>query len=326
MDGRGKPRIIHATIGISNARILRKSELIKLFIKINEYIWWGISLLTLMITPTINVLFHWREGDWGQALQFVGPSFISEGGLSVWFVLNGWERAPWMLLIMLLLFHTLNKANPGRRNRNDSDTNMGEVGFAISIMILVSLVTMLLAWLTGIYIEGPDFTQLPPGMVWTLMMNAGAWEEIVSRLVLIGFPLWLYHRIRGNKSDPEDLWKGPLRNRPWTPFPIALLVLSSLVFGGLHLSAYGIWKIFPATIGGFVLGWMYLRRGLPTAVLTHCLLDVGAFQIARMAQLNPVVGALIAFLMTGVCLVGLCIGIARMTIRVVESEPISGDE
>jgi len=30
--------------------------------------------------------------------------------------------------------------------------------------------------------------------------------------------------------------------------------------------------------------------------------------------------------MTGVCLVGLCIGIARMTIRVVESEPISGDE
>lgn len=155
------------------------------------------------------------------------------------------------------------------------------------------------ALLNGLGIQ----TNPPPGLeeapTWYLMFdlaNASVFEEVVSRLALIGFPLFVgsflmrFMSLRYRHPDaPFDtrgdrrylmgslryLIGGNMDRR--SPKPAvklgALLTLVSAVFFGFAHEGWGDWKLFPAFVAGLAFGYVFLRGGFVAAVLLHFAVD-----------------------------------------------------
>ncbi|MFX0123755.1 MAG: type II CAAX prenyl endopeptidase Rce1 family protein [Candidatus Hodarchaeota archaeon] len=66
---------------------------------------------------------------------------------------------------------------------------------------------------------------------------------------------------------------------------ILLLPLMSIVFGFVHIWGYGINKLIPTILMGFLLGGLFLRYGASSCILYHMLhnwiLVIGAFFFSR---------------------------------------------
>ncbi|WP_415312175.1 CPBP family intramembrane glutamic endopeptidase [Candidatus Nitrosocosmicus sp. FF01] len=102
-------------------------------------------------------------------------------------------------------------------------------------------------------------------------------EEIFFRVILMGLPLFLIFVPLGKGQFLSTL------NHPYlsiqhykkkhTTFGIFIvIVLSSFVFGLSHVifgGGYEIGKITQAALGGLIIGWVYYRYGLSSAITFH---------------------------------------------------------
>ena len=102
-------------------------------------------------------------------------------------------------------------------------------------------------------------------------------EEIFFRVILMGLPLFLIFVPLGRGKFLSTL------NHPYsriheykgkytTAGIIIIIVLSSFVFGLSHVifgGGYEIGKITQAALGGLIIGWIYYRYGLSTAITFH---------------------------------------------------------
>lgn len=106
-----------------------------------------------------------------------------------------------------------------------------------------------------------------------LLANASVWEEIVVRVMLIGLPLLVI-----------DLARRKLKKR-WYSYvlggkfefgipEVVLVLVSASIFGYAHyLGGWGAWKIPAASIGGIAFGYLFLKYGLPAAIVMHFATD-----------------------------------------------------
>ena len=140
--------------------------------------------------------------------------------------------------------------------------------FAITFMNFAIVFLMLLA--------GYDPTDaVGDADLWELLFllaNASVWEEIVSRVLLIGIPLLLYDYVSKRlktKKQAYVLGGGFELGIPET----CLLVASSVFFGFAHFEGWGSWKVFPAAVAGVAFGYMFLRHGLASAIVLHFAFD-----------------------------------------------------
>lgn len=102
-------------------------------------------------------------------------------------------------------------------------------------------------------------------------------EEIFFRIILMGVPLFLIF---------VPLGKGKLLSTLNHPYPniqkykgkytivgiFIIIILSSIVFGLSHVifgGGYEIGKISQAALGGLIIGWIYYRYGLSSAITFH---------------------------------------------------------
>ncbi len=110
--------------------------------------------------------------------------------------------------------------------------------------------------------------------------NAGLYEELISRVVYIGIPLFIYYawsrRGKRSPSRPNDLpwwrlvWGGGYKfGKP----EIVVLIVSSLIFGVAHAGSWDVSKIPQAALGGVFLGILFMRFGLYADVLFHFSVD-----------------------------------------------------
>jgi membrane protease YdiL (CAAX protease family) len=91
-----------------------------------------------------------------------------------------------------------------------------------------------------------------------LSMESGLTEESVYRLFILSSMLYLFKRLY---SKLKLLWPSVIE---FLPAALAL-VLSSLVFGRAH-GDYGFTAAF---FGGMILGGIYLRSGIESAISAH---------------------------------------------------------
>lgn len=116
--------------------------------------------------------------------------------------------------------------------------------------------------------------------LWQLIYGfaaASVWEEIVSRVLLIGVPLLLIDgllRVR----NPEHPMKRLSRYLLGGDFTIGrkeavLIVFSSVMFGAAHVFSWDPFKIFPAAVAGLAFGYLYLKVGLYAAIMMHFATD-----------------------------------------------------
>ncbi len=132
------------------------------------------------------------------------------------------------------------------------------------------VLALVLVW-TGY--EPSDPTSDTP--LWNLLFslaNASVWEELVARVLLIGIPLLavdLLRRTVGSKPHRYLLGGGFKIGL----VELALILISSALFGLAHYDSWGAWKIFPAAVAGMAFGYLFLRHGLAAAVVLHFAFD-----------------------------------------------------
>src|SRR5437879_4192543 len=125
--------------------------------------------------------------------------------------------------------------------------------------------------------------------------NAGVYEELTFRLLLIGVPMALgslivrITAVRRGASGHEPgstvrhtdgarryVLGGVLRNdSPKEALAVgwALLFASSAIFGLAHAPGWGLWKVVPAMVAGLGFGYLFLRHGIGAAILAHFVND-----------------------------------------------------
>lgn len=139
---------------------------------------------------------------------------------------------------------------------------------------------------------------LTPQNTWVFLYelaNAGVYEEIVFRVLLLGLPLAIGSLIlrimevnRGaSGAGPggagrylAGAWRyligGVLRRDSPKEALVAawaFLFASSAIFGLAHMSGWGSWKVVPAMVAGLGFGYLFLRHGIGAAMLAHFVND-----------------------------------------------------
>ena len=101
--------------------------------------------------------------------------------------------------------------------------------------------------------------------------RAGVWEEIISRLLLIGVPILVVHSI----TKKREGWKKYLLGGGFKIGRIELLflLLSSAMFATAHIFTWDGYKIPPTFVGGIVFGYLFLRLGLYASIMIHFIWD-----------------------------------------------------
>ena len=102
-----------------------------------------------------------------------------------------------------------------------------------------------------------------------LLANAAVWEEIAVRVLLIGIPLLIVDIIlRKLRSRPHSYILGG--GFKFGAVETVIVVASSVVFGVAHwVGGWPAWKIPDATVAGLAFGYLFLKHGLPSAILLH---------------------------------------------------------
>jgi len=141
-----------------------------------------------------------------------------------------------------------------------------------SVGIFIVLFTVFVSNLAGTEPSTPGFTQDNEELL-MLLAHASVWEEFVTRILLLGFPLFLVHQFgRGKLERPAHAYflggKFTL-DRP----AMSLLLFSSAVFAVAHIPGWDLWKVPDVLFGGMALGYLFLRYGLSYAITLHFMTD-----------------------------------------------------
>ena len=119
-------------------------------------------------------------------------------------------------------------------------------------------------------------------------------EEFGFRVVLIGIPLFVFY---SHKISPSHFFKSL-----WNPSyylhisdhkkSLFLIVFVGIFFGLAHIMTGEPWsegKLVQASMSGIILGWLYVRFGLITAILVHWGTNYFIFSYANfISQINEI--------------------------------------
>ena len=140
-----------------------------------------------------------------------------------------------------------------------------------SILILVSAIINFIQEIFGI-------STIPPAAENNLIQFfyvsfAPLTEEVGFRLLLIGLPLFaIYSHKSSIKHFFKSLWSPDNLHVYDSKRAIILIVVVAVFFGLSHVISGDPWsdgKFAQATASGIILGWIYFRFGLISAILVH---------------------------------------------------------
>lgn len=132
------------------------------------------------------------------------------------------------------------------------------------------------------YIAGTTLTLTTINIpVWIGFLGAiygGVNEEILMRLLFMSFLIWIFFKIK--KTDDEK----PTHFSIWIA-----IIIAAIIFGLGHLTITSeLTAITPAIIGraillngigGVIFGWLYWKRGLESAIISHFSADIIIYAI-----------------------------------------------
>lgn len=144
------------------------------------------------------------------------------------------------------------------------------IGLGILAGVLLLISDYLLSHFTGIGLD----VSLPP--VWQGFLAAfygGINEEILMRLLFMSLLIWIFFKIK--KTDDGK----PTHLSIWIA-----IIIAAIFFGIGHLAlTSGLTTITPAIvtraillngIGGIIFGWLYWKKGLESAIISHFSADI----------------------------------------------------
>ena len=151
----------------------------------------------------------------------------------------------------------------------------------------------------------PKFGTIPIWAQLQMFAEASVYEELLSRVLMLGVPLLLYYRLAGRRR-PVPRWRFVMGGGvPIDSAAMTLIVFQAVVFGLAHVSGWDVWKSLPTMVTGMFFGYLFLARGLWAAIVLHFTFDyiditaqvIGAQDLASYAILSLlwlVAGAIIS--------------------------------
>lgn len=173
------------------------------------------------------------------------------------------------------------KANPREHSA------IFDIGGLVSVNAFMTFAILLVAILFGeTNTGGPSGGDLEELLF--QLANASVWEEVIIRILMIGLPLLvvdLVMRTINKRKQARNLPIVKRQGRRWYQYilggkfeiglpEVALVIVSATIFGYAHyLGSWGFWKVPAASIGGIAFGYLFLRHGLPAAIVMHFTVD-----------------------------------------------------
>lgn len=144
------------------------------------------------------------------------------------------------------------------------------LGISIGLAVLVGLLTTGIQSLSSLFGKPLTISEitLPIWQRFLLSFYGGIVEEIMLRLFLMTLLVWIFYKIKKTEEDK------PTNMGLWLA-----IIISALLFGIGHLlAAASLTSLTPFVvahivvgnaIGGMAWGWLYWRKGLESAMISH---------------------------------------------------------
>ena len=161
----------------------------------------------------------------------------------------------------------------------------------LSILILVSAIINFIQESFGIItvppLGGNDLIQF------FYVSLAPLLEEFIFRIILVGIPLFVLYSGRASvRYFLKCLWNPTSLNIVNSKKAIFIIIFVGVAFGFAHIAFSDSWsdgKFAQATVGGVILGWVYLRYGIVASLLIHWATNYFIFAYAHfISQINSV--------------------------------------
>jgi hypothetical protein len=197
------------------------------------------------------------------------------------FSISGVEFQAWHILILCILFAAFTQAIYGLWKSWLSKSEMMSLSLtapekatssleAVAKLFMASIsfsfVYFIFLSLINVQMNTPAFDELSrPELIYALF-SASVFEELISRVLLIGVPLLFIGLALKWKSPVKGILGGGL---DITPITLALIAFSAVIFAFAHVGGWDYWKVPQVLIPGFALGWAFVRYGLHASMLIH---------------------------------------------------------
>ncbi len=243
----------------------------------------------------------------------LNPTFldvVEVGGLGLlaWFLIL--MTVIFGIYLYLILFHGRRtyrdmRLPPERiENKLGSRSTVVAVGQVFMALLFFDFLyfSVILPFGFGFVPEAPPFfSEAPEWYVLYSIVNAAVWEEIAIRLLLIGLPMALAafvtrlpHVVYGTVGHNPDrarylagafkyLLGGQMREgSPRAALFVGggLVLVSAVIFGYLHVPAWGAWKFVDTFLAGLALGYLFLRHGILASMLLHLAVNSGGILLS----------------------------------------------
>jgi hypothetical protein len=110
--------------------------------------------------------------------------------------------------------------------------------------------------------------------LWQILFSyaqASVWEELITRVLLLGVPLLIVAIATNKVKDPKHYILGG--GFQFGKAELALLIFSSAMFGFAHSFNWDLYKVLPAFLAGLAMGYLFLKFGLYAAIMFHFFTD-----------------------------------------------------
>lgn len=248
-------------------------NIISLFLIVSVVIVLSINLIALWITP----LF--LAGSFSQLLLpifiiFPVPIllfYISSTAVMVWFFIL---IIVITISVLFLIARDLKKyVNTVNKDPLDPNSRLQRFAELFAISIFFSYFVYIIAGLVGAPVVVPISSSTPHWEYYLSLANAGLYEELISRVLLLGVPLFIIYLVK-NKITRKNWYRFFVGGKiEFNAASITFLIISSLFFGIAHIPSWDYTKFPAAFIAGLIMGYLFLRFGLYASVSFHFLTD-----------------------------------------------------
>ena len=120
--------------------------------------------------------------------------------------------------------------------------------------------------LGSIEMSSPAFDEFSRAELIYGLFNASVFEELISRVLLIGVPLLIIGIFMKWNKPWKKLLGGGL---DITPMTMSLITFAAIFFALAHVGSWDFWKVPQVLITGFALGYAFVRYGLHASIMIH---------------------------------------------------------
>ncbi len=139
-----------------------------------------------------------------------------------------------------------------------------------------------------------------------LLLNASVYEELITRTVFLGIPLYVYYKFFQNKNISFIKIFGGTKEIGYPE--IFFILFSAIIFGVAHVPGWTWWKFIPAFIAGIAFGYVYVRYGIYASITMHFLNDFSSIP----ADVYPQFTLVYTIIFIGFAIVGVVFLISRL--------------